>query len=551
MLTKPVVNEPFSRPDRPDLAHFAKKPDFLKLVTEENLPALHGGVLTSQEKTELIRVLEAQLAVSSLNTPDVPFEPDLKLVETESCSSPDIPDDSGALEAWLASYTPIPNNVVYLVDRDKHTKRHASGQRVRARKGTKHSTPNLEFKASNPVKGWWLQRPPTLEQLFSSTKRQVEYLAEVRVKRLARINGLKNWMAANRAKRKRTVSNVDELYQVAAANDSRPVESYDSASFKVFDRALGYRLESERLRSWLLKHDPKYFGETGLQSFFRHTGVPMNDNSRHAEYWEAQAKAAERYTPEELYQKYRFYADETLREEWWESKTIHDADRYQHWLVKNTCLGDTFMPDKVKVTLKSSRFERKLAAYAMCIDRIDTGDQASIDRVPRLRKELFTSTSRRYLQFTNRVHPMVAVGEPYGDFDKEEKRELIRKDNKQHASKQRETVAKNVNAGKVWPNLGLPNRSRTRQDEELTRRITARIFSEENVRKLIHEEMSEFTAAMVAEFTVAMEDCVERVVQGAADAISKAKATAATQTDAPEGYSVSDSGIILPHGWLK
>lgn len=489
--------------------------------------------ISEAERVRWVQVLENSL-LSSTATFVGPLPLDSSCYEEK--------DDRELLDDWLGSYNPIPNNVSWLNNRERHIRRSQSSDLVRKRKGTKHSSllDNV-WKAVNPTKGWWLERPPTLDQLYSSSRVAAGNYYGRNITRKERVKEILDRRKAEKI-RQSTVASNDEYVSLKLFKEGKLV-------LKI---GLDKRKEFRKLDVWLWNRDTRnisslHINRGGLRGFIQSTGIPPNENRKYRHYWAAQAVAALEYTPQQLLMNHYEKCDPMFYEESW-AKSSTEADRLQQWLAFRGPLNGHFMPDK---PLKpKSLFERKLNAFMLAIDRTDLDNQDSIDRLKAVHKQLFGYELPNSL--FNKYFPIIAVGESYGEFDKEYKKQLIRESNEQHSLE---------NKGKVWPDLGLPNRCKADAlADELTLRITDRIFSEENIRNLIRdemrilkaeirEEMENFTVALVSEFEVAMEDCVGQVVSNAVEAVTVAN-TVSKPTTKPlrnfKGFSSNDQGILLP-----
>jgi hypothetical protein len=225
--------------------------------------------------------------------------------------------------------------------------------------------------------------------------------------------------------------------------------------------------------------------------------------------------------------------------------------------MKHWCTGQTFLPEKVK-DAKLTCFERKLKVYTLCVHRVDEDDPKTVERVPLARKQIFKlSSPTEYLNHQRKTvsppelkfYAPVAQGEPYGEFDRDTKVEIVRQSNITEAKKH------NPNHDKVWCTLGLPNRKRDLELEEMRLRISDRVMNIEEVKSVVQDEMINFTAEMSTEFEVAMADIVAKtvtgIVEGAVEEIRqsrvKSSRTKEAIVDVPDGYKLTRGGIISPH----
>lgn len=511
MLVK-KEDRPAAEPVRPTLA---KKGLALAVSLEEEVEDLpFESTFTRAEAKRMISFLEQDQAnipkkaevvslvpqrVDSPHGTDVEPRPVAHLV-------PGATDDSEEYFRWQASYSKIPHNYVLLADKESHIKRRNDGLTMRKKKRTSHSKPDWDYKAIDPY-DWWpfTQRPPTVDELFSTTKKQAVH---ARISRAQRVGAIQ--------------ARIKELkFTIIYKPVNDPVHGETDGNLVDQWYLRDPRDEAERrLTSWLISHSPEH-------------GDPRAGITRLLEdvQWSAQARS-----------------------------NIDEA-RYVLWQSKFS-KPSTYFFHADRRRKPRTRFETKCNAFALHIDRLDWNRNDAVQLTHTLRQHMFCPKPPKPVA-KKLGQSFQLVGKPYGGPSKEEQRDLVRQANANSSAAYMQYLAATYvpyvpkvdpNKGKTFAYLG-EKRARPTHDDlaaKLAVTLTDSLLSEERVRQLIADEMDQQFCLIMSEVHATLTDTAERVFDAAVEAADKyyGKSIREPQFRDNSKY-VERNGILLPDKWFK
>lgn len=522
--------------------------------------------------------------------------------DTTSFMSDEEDPEVQRLLAYL-SMDPIPNNVCWLDNRSKHIRNNIRSLNVRRKRKGKTLGPCMyTYKPTWTVEHWSYLKLPTALDLVSRAFEIDKRVKLARKYRIAEIQS-KREILQDEVEAKSTYSKhgLKEHWLLAdgdmydSANDTKvsndTVDCLELAKLQNEERAalaVHEAVDSERYKNWwsgFTQHIDHRKHMTGLQEFFASTGIPHTDDSKYLKYWRAQSNASEQMRMAKYWTSTNYGPRKNIVWSVEDKKkgiskpylikgkhskataSFEDRDqlRYQCWLAQNSpelynLYGSKLPLEKAECKLSGKLWsvELPVANHTMYRD-VEYFNRMLVAHSMNKRIDKLRTLTVLPAINSDHYYPLALVpgpeGEPYGEWDKQEKINLIRKENLSYSKS-------DPNKGKSFPNLGFPIAA-PRSYEHLAKKVVERIMAIEEVKDVIQQEFKEHTDTMVgylsSEFSVAMEDltdfCRKEIAHIAHDAVRSISETSTKVHKPPlEGikliddkYYVSSSGVILPN----